>query len=181
MKLFFDLFPVILFFVVFKVWGIFPATTAAMAASVLQVAWSWLRHRRVDPMLWISFGVIIVLGGATLLFHNETFIKWKPTALYWLFAAILLAGDLVFRKNLLKALLREKLKLPDDRIWRRLNLVWAGFFLCLGGLNLFVAYRFSTGAWVNFKLFGTTGLMFAFIVGQVLALSPHLKDDADQA
>ncbi len=178
MKLLFDLFPVILFFLVFKKFGIFPATATAIVASLLQISWTWGRHRKVDPMLWISASVITVFGGATLLLHNKTYIQWKPTVLYWIFAVLLLGADLIFRKNLLKSMLGEKLKLDDDRLWRRLNFAWGVFFLLLGGLNLFVAHHFSMNAWVNFKLFGTTGLMFLFLLAQMPFLAPHLKDDA---
>ncbi|MEW5905066.1 MAG: septation protein A [Pseudomonadota bacterium] len=176
MKLLFDLFPVILFFVVFKLAGVFAATAAAIGATFVQVAWVKYRHGKVDTMLWVSLGIITVFGGATLLLHDETFIKWKPTVLYWFFAATLLGASVLFRKNLMRSLLQEKMKLPDT-VWHRLNLSWSAFFALLGLLNLYVAYNFSTEAWVNFKLFGATGIMLVFILAQAALLAKHVEED----
>ncbi len=176
MKLLFDLFPVILFFIAFKFAGVFAATAAAIGATFAQVAWVKYRHGKVDTMLWVSLGIITVFGGATLLLHDETFIKWKPTILYWFFAAALLFSNILFRKNLLRAMLSEKLSLPD-RVWGNLNLAWSAFFGALGLLNLYVAFSYSTDAWVNFKLFGTTALMLLFILAQSALLAKHVEED----
>ncbi|MGV3654639.1 MAG: septation protein A, partial [Noviherbaspirillum sp.] len=119
--------------------------------------------------------IITVFGGATIYFHNETFIKWKPTVLYWLFGAALVVAQVMFRKNLIRTMMGKQIGLPDP-VWDRLALAWAGFFIAMGVVNLVVAYLFSTAAWVNFKLFGFTGLMFAFVIAQSLMLSKHLKD-----
>lgn len=180
MKLLFDLFPVILFFGTFKFTGdIFLATGIAIAATVAQIGWVWVRHRKVDSMLWISLAVIGIFGGATLLFQNETFIKWKPTVLYWLFALILLAGRIVFKRNLIKAMLQEKLKMPD-LAWNKLNLSWVGFFMLMGILNLYVAYSFSTDTWVNFKLFGGMGLTMVFVLLQGMMLSKYIEEPTEE-
>ena len=178
MKLLFDLFPVILFFAAFKFFGIYVATATAIAATVAQVAWTKWRHGKVDTMLWVSFGIIIVFGGATLLLHDETFIKWKPTILYWVFATALLCSNLLFGKNLMRTLMQEKLTLPV-RVWNRVNLSWSLFFAVLGVLNLYVAFNYSTDSWVNFKLFGTTGLMLVFVVLQGMALSKYIDEDKE--
>jgi intracellular septation protein len=175
MKVLFDLFPVILFFVAFKFSDIYVATAVAIVATFLQIGWVWLRHRKVDTMLWISLGVITVFGGATLLFHNETFIKWKPTVLYWLFAAVLLGGRVFFERNLIKSMLGEKMLMPDIA-WNRMNLSWVAFFTTMGLLNLYVAYSFSTETWVNFKLFGGMGLTFVFVLLQGLMLSKYVEE-----
>lgn len=175
MKFLFDLFPVILFFVAFKVADIYVATGVAMAATIVQILWVWLRHRKVEPMQWISLLIITVFGGATLLLHNETFIKWKPTVLYWLFAVALLASATIWRKNLIRAMMEKQMRLPDA-VWGKLNLAWTGFFTVMGLLNLYVAYMFSTDVWVNFKLFGSMGLMFVFVVAQSLWLSRHMPE-----
>ncbi|HYR05412.1 MAG TPA: septation protein A [Gallionella sp.] len=175
MKLFFDLFPIILFFVAFKFQGIYVATAVAIAATVAQIIWTKWRHGKVDVMLWVSFAIIAVFGGATLLLHDETFIKWKPTVLYWLFSAILLFSNLLFNKNLMRSLLQEKIALPLH-IWRRLNLSWSLFFAVLGFINLYVAFNYSTDAWVNFKLFGFTGLMVVFILAQSVWLSRYVDE-----
>ena len=175
MKLLFDLFPVILFFVAFKFKGIYVATAVAIAATVVQIIWTKLRHGKVDTMLWVSFAIIAVFGGATLLLHDETFIKWKPTVLYWLFSAILLVSNVMFKKNLMRSLLQEKIALPLH-VWHRLNLTWSLFFAALGFINLYVAFSYSTDAWVNFKLFGFTGLIVVFVLGQSAWLSKYVDE-----
>jgi intracellular septation protein len=175
MKVLFDLFPVILFFVAFKFSDIYTATGVAIAATFVQIGWVWFRHRKVDTMLWISLGVITVFGGATLLLHNETFIKWKPTVLYWLFASILLGGRIIFKRNLIKAMLGDKMTMPD-LAWNKMNLSWIGFFTAMGLANLYVAYSFSTDIWVNFKLFGGMGLTFLFVLLQGVMLSKYIEE-----
>ena len=175
MKFLFDLFPVILFFVAFKFADIYIATAVAIVATFLQIGWLWLRRRKVDTMLWVSLGVITVFGGATLLLHDETFIKWKPTVLYWLFAATLLIAEFVFRKNLMKAMMGKQMVLPAV-VWRKLVVSWAAFFTVMGVLNLYVAFNFPTDTWVNFKLFGGMGLMLVFAVLQALMLAKHVDD-----
>jgi len=179
MKLLFDLFPIILFFASFKLFGIFAATATAIAATVLQIVWTKWRHGKVDTMLWISFAIISVFGGATLLLHDETFIKWKPTILYWVFSITLLASNLLLGKNLMRALLHEKLALPV-RVWDHVNLAWSLFFAALGVVNLYVAFNYSTDTWVNFKLFGTTGIMLLFVLLQAMALSKYAEEDKEQ-
>lgn len=173
MKFLFDLFPVILFFVAFKFFGIYIATAVAIVATVAQIAWVCYRHRKIDNIQWVTLGVIVVFGGATLLLHDETFIKWKPTVLYWLFGAALLVAEFGFRKNLIKAMMGKQITLADS-IWRWLLMSWIGFFVMMGVLNLYVAFNFSTDAWVNFKLFGGTGLMLAFVVLQALFLAKYV-------
>jgi len=176
MKFLFDIFPVLLFFLAFKIWGIYPATAVAIGATFVQVGWSWVRHRKVDNMLCASLAIILVFGGATLWLQDETFIKWKPTVLYWLFGSILLGSDLLFRKNLIRAMMEKQLTLPDP-VWRKLNLSWVLFFALMGGANLYVAFNFPTDVWVNFKLFGGIGLMLAFVVAQGLMLSRYIEPE----
>ena len=200
MKFLFDLLPVILFFAAYKFAGAQPeashafathwlgdnialtqapiliATAVTIIATFAQIAIVWVKHRRVDTMLWVSLAIIVVFGGLTLFFHNPTFIKWKPTALYWLFGMVLLGSDLVLKRNLIRKALEAQVALPDV-IWGRLNLAWAGFFIAMGVLNIYVAYTFSEETWVNFKLFGGTGLMFVFVLGQGFYLSRHLEEE----
>ena len=178
MKFLFDLFPVILFFAAFKFFGIFIATGVAMAATVAQIGWVWFRHRKVDGMLWTSLGIITVFGGLTLVLHDETFIKWKPTVLYWALALSLAGSRLFFGKNLIRTLLSEQITLPED-IWSKLNWSWIGFFTFMGFANLAVAFvlGFSTDAWVNFKLFGGMGLMLLFALAQGLLLSKYIDEE----
>lgn len=176
MKLLFDMFPVVLFFVAFKVYDIYVATAVAMGASFAQIGWLWLRGRKVDNMLWVSVGVITVFGGATLALENETFIQWKSTVLYWLFAGALVIASVGFRKNLVRSMMEQQVTLPEE-IWGKLLASWIGFFAAMGVLNLYVAYNFSTDTWVNFKLFGGIGLMLVFVVLQALMLSKFVHED----
>jgi intracellular septation protein len=199
MKLLFDLFPVILFFATFKVseknpemalaWiapllgsavdpkqaPILLATVVVIVATIAQIAWVRFRHGKVDKMLWVSLVLVVVFGGMTLVFQDETFIKWKPTILYWVFAFSLGFAALVLKKNPIKAMLGEQLVLPEP-VWSRVNFSWIAFFLCMGALNLFVAFNFPTDTWVNFKLFGGMGLLFAFVLGQGLVLSKYIEE-----
>lgn len=173
MKFLFDLFPIILFFIAFKAYDIFVATAVAIVATFVQIGWVWLRHRKVDNMMWISLFVIILFGGATLLFQDENFIKWKPTVLYWLFAAVLFISNSFFQKNLIRMMLEKQIKLPQF-VWNKLNLSWIVFFVFMGCINLYVAYGFSVDTWVTFKLFGSTALMLIFVVSQVFMLNKHM-------
>ena len=201
MKLLFDLFPVILFFIAFKYseknpefavdWvgtllggaavdgrqaPILLATIVVIVATIAQIVWVRWRHGKVDKMLWISLGLVVVFGGMTLIFQNENFIKWKPTILYWVFAGSMAFSALFLKKNAIKSMLGEQLELPDP-IWHKLNLAWMGFFLIMGVINLIVAFNFPTDTWVNFKLFGGMGLMFVFILAQGALLSKYIKED----
>ncbi|HSH97687.1 MAG: septation protein A [Methylophilaceae bacterium] len=176
MKFLFDLFPVILFFVVFKFFGIYPATAAAMVATIIQMIWMKLKYGKIEGTLIASGLIIVVFGGATLLLHDENFIKWKPTVLYWVFSVALIVANLVFKKNLIRGLMEKQISLPNN-IWNNLNLAWSLFFLVLGFINLYVAFNYSTDHWVDFKLFGTTTLMFIFIIGQGLILNKYINEE----
>lgn len=199
MKFLFDLLPVILFFASYKfangqpaateyanAWlggniaptqaPILLATAVAIVATVGQILWVWLRHRRVDTMLWVSLAIVGIFGGATLFFHDPVFIKWKPTALYWLFGASLAGSVLLFDRNLIRRMLEAQITLPDP-VWTRLNFAWSLFFLAMGALNLYVAFNFPEAVWVNFKLFGGMGLMLAFAIGQSIYLSRYMEED----
>jgi intracellular septation protein len=176
MKLLIDFFPILLFFVAFKFAGIYVATGVAIVATIAQIAWLRFKTGRVEPMQWVSLGVIVLFGGATIVAQNDTFIKWKPTVLYWLMGGALAAGQLFFRKNLLKTLMGSQLELPDNA-WRVTNWSWIVFFAIMGVVNLWVAFNYDTDTWVNFKLFGGLGLMAIFIVGQALYLGRYIKTE----
>jgi intracellular septation protein len=175
MKLFFDVLPVVLFFVAFKLYDIYVATAVAIGATFVQIGLTWFRHGKVDTMLWVSLAVILVFGGATLVLHDETFIKWKPTVLYWLFALILAIAQAGFGKNLIHSMMAGQVTLPHV-VWSRLNLSWIVFLVFMGLANMYVAYNYSTEAWVNFKLFGGMGLMLLFVLGQGLMLAKYVED-----
>jgi intracellular septation protein len=171
-----DYFPLILFFVAFKLQGIFVATAVAIAASVVQIAYFRWQRGKVAPVHWISFAIIATFGGATLLLHDETFIKWKPTVLYWLFALVLAIGRIGFRKNLIAALLKD-LTLPDP-VWSRLTWAWVGFLLAMGVANLYIAAHFTTDVWVNFKVWGGIGLFMLAAVGTVASVARYLPGES---
>lgn len=175
MKLLFDFFPIVLFFAAYKLEGIYVATGVAIAATLLQVSYLWWRHRRVEGMHLVTLGLIVILGGATLYLHDEQFIKWKPTVINWLFAAVFLFSQFIGDKPVIQRMMAGNIELPQT-IWYRLNLSWALFFLILGAVNLFVVYNFDTDVWVNFKLFGMLGLTVAFALLQAVFLTRYLPD-----
>ena len=209
MKFLFDFIPVLLFFAAYKLTGlnadaaqhfintylsgmisggsvtpeqspIVIATLVGILATMAQIGWIKLRGRKVDGILWLSLGMFVVFGGLTIYLHDEDFIKWKLSIVYWLLAAVLLVSDLVFKKNLMRKSMGEIIELPEQ-IWTRLNLAWIGFFVFMGALNwylAFVLFKGNTDAWVNFKAFGATAIMFVFIVAQTVYLSRHIKDQA---
>lgn len=179
-KFLFDLFPLILFFIAYRFADIYAATAVAVAAAVAQIVYIRLTGKKIEPMHWINFSVIVLFGGATLWLQNDAFIKWKPTVLYWLFGVILLGSQMLFKRNLLQKLLGEKVSLTDKG-WRGLNLSWSLFFLVTGTLNLFVAFSgfFSETTWVNFKVFGLMGLLVVFVIAQSLWLGKHMTETPD--
>ena len=202
MKILFDFLPIALFFGMFKYaeankdWAagvatdwlgfmvsggvvgaaeapVLLATVVVIVATLAQIVWLKASGRKVDAMLWISLALVTVLGSATIYFHSESFIKWKPTVLYWIMGGALLLGQLVFKKNGIKSIMGAQMRLPDAT-WRRVNFSWVAFFAAMGCLNLWVAYNFPTSTWVNFKLFGGMGLMFVFVMAQALYLNKRI-------
>ncbi len=207
MKLLFDFLPIFLFFGTFKFaegrkdWAaqfasehlgfvvsggvvgpneapVLLATVVVIVATLAQVAFLLARGKKVDMMLWVSLGLVTVLGGATIWFHSETFIKWKPSVLYWVMGLAFWVSQALFRKNLLQALIGNQLTLPAG-VWQRLNFAWIAFFAFMGLLNLYVAHSFSTDIWVNFKLFGGIGLMLVFTIAQGVYIGRHMKPEGE--
>ena len=150
------------------------ATVVVILATVLQVLYLKLRGQKIDTMLWVSLGLVTVMGGATIYFHSETFIKWKPSVLYWVMAAAFWLSPILSGRNLLKMMMGEQVELPGF-VWRNLNLAWIGFFSLMGVLNLWIAYSYDTSTWVTFKSFGGMGLMLVFMVAQGIYMSRHMK------
>ena len=207
MKLFFDFLPLILFFGTFKVAEgqaaaaarfatehmgfvvsggvvgpeeapVLLATVVVVFATLLQIGFLLLTRRKVHAMLWVTFGIVTILGAATVWFHNPTFIKWKPSVLYWATALVFWASQTIFGKNLVRSVLAEQVRLPLQ-IWQRLNVAWIAFFAAMGVLNLYVAYNFSTSTWASFKVFGITGVMLIFMVAQGFYVARYVQDDDD--
>lgn len=180
MKFFYDFFPILLFFIAYKIYGIYAATAVAIVASFIQVCFSWLKNRRVENMHIATLILITVLGGATLLFRDETFIKWKPTIVNWLFAVVFLGSQFLSKKTLIQRMMENSFTLSAEYIWIRLNILWVIFFTVMGFINLYVAFNFDTNTWVNFKLFGMMGLTFIFVLGQGLYLSRYIVVEEDE-
>lgn len=182
MKLLFDFFPLLLFFGAFKLYDIYIATAVAIVASFLQVGWFWLKHRRFETIHLVTLGVIGVFGGLTLLLRDDTFIKWKPTIVNWIFAAMMLGSQLFGKKTAIEFMLGSQLDMPE-KIWRNVNLSWVIFFTVLGTINLYVAFFYGldldpatrTDIWVNFKVFGMLGLTLAFSIAQMLFIAKHVE------
>ncbi len=175
MKALNDFLPILLFFIAYKLYDIYTATAVAIAAAIIQAALFYSRHRKLEKMHLVNVGLLTVFGGATLLFHNEAFIMWKPTVLNWLFAVILIGSHFIGKRTIMERLMGQTLTLPQN-IWSKVNISWAIFFAALGTLNIWVAYNFDTDTWVNFKLFGLMGITFLFIIIQGLYLSRYMND-----
>ncbi len=176
MKFLFDFFPVLLFFVAFKLYDIFTATAVAIAASFIQVGLYWIKNRRFESMHLVTLGIIVIFGGATLLLRDEVFIKWKPTVLNWLFAVAFTGSHFIGKKPIVQRMMASAITLPST-IWYRLNLLWIIFFTVIGFINLYVAFHFDTATWVDFKVFGILGLTLAFVVIQSFFIARYIKPD----
>ncbi|MDH3309243.1 MAG: septation protein A [Gammaproteobacteria bacterium] len=182
MKFLYDLFPLLLFFAAFKLYDIYIATAVAIVASFLQVGLFWVKHRRFETMHMVTLGVIAVFGGMTLLLHDDTFIKWKPTLVYWILSALVLASQWFGKKTVIERMMSSQIALPET-IWKRLNLSWGVFFAVLGAINLYVAFYYALDLdaatrqeiWVNFKVFGLLGITLVFVVVQAFFMARHMQ------
>ena len=179
MQLLFDFFPVIAFFVAYKLADIYVATGVIIAAVIIQVAVQWFRHRKVSPMTLISGALVLIFGTITLLVHDKTFIQWKPTVLNWLFGAGFLVSQFFGEQPVIQRLMGANLTL-ERPVWIKLNLMWVAFFFVMGALNLYVAFSFEESTWVNFKLFGMLGLTMVFALLQGVWLSSKMPADEAQ-
>jgi intracellular septation protein len=183
MKFLYDLLPLLLFFAAFRLYDIYVATVVAVVASIVQVGLYWLKHRRFEMMHLVTLGVLVVFGGLTVLLRDDTFIKWKPTLVYWIIGVAFLASHWIGKKPLAERLLGSQIDLPG-KVWARQNMSWAVFFLATGALNLYVAFYYRPeldetarqAIWVNFKVFGLMGLTLAFTLAQGIYLARYLND-----
>lgn len=180
MQLLFDFFPVIAFFIAYKLTDIYVATAVIIGAVLLQTTVQWVRHKKVSSMALISAALVLVFGGLTLAIHDKAFIQWKVTVVNWLFAIGFVVSQFVGEKPLIERMLGENVEL-ERGLWRKLNLAWAGFFLVVGALNLYVAYNFAEDIWVNFKLFGVIGLTLLFALGQGLWIAAKVPADSSES
>lgn len=179
MKMMFDFLPVLLFFLVYKMIDIYAATAVLIGACALQTIGHRLFKGHFEKSHLITLLLVVLFGGLTLYLQDETFIKWKPTAINWLFAIMFIGSQFIGEKTIIERMMGSNLTLPSS-VWTRLNLAWATFFIALGALNIYVAFAFDTDTWVNFKLFGLMGLTFIFIIGQSIYLLPHLKEHEEE-
>lgn len=179
MKQLLDFFPLLVFFGFYQYSkSIVTATAALIVATVIQVSYLWLRHRKVEKTQLITLVVVLVFGGLTVALHDDTFIKWKPTIINWLLAIVLLGSQWFAGKNIIRGMLEKEINLPKP-VWSHLNLAWALFFVLSGILNLYVAFSFSEPVWVKFKVFGLFGLTILFAILQVAYLSRYFKHETD--
>ena len=176
MKFLYDFFPILLFFVAYKLGDIYIATGVAIAAAAVQTGAFWIRHRRFETMHLVTFGLLLFFGGLTLLLRDPVFIKWKPSVINWLFAAVFLGSHWIGKKPAVERMMGHAIQVPSA-VWLRLSWMWIIFFISVGLLNLYVAYTFSEETWVNFKLFGMLGITLAFVIAQSFYLGRYIIDE----
>ncbi|VAW74508.1 Intracellular septation protein IspA [hydrothermal vent metagenome] len=176
MKILYDFFPILLFFIAYKLGDIYIATAVAIAAAAVQTLAFWIRHRRFEKMHLITFGLLLFFGGLTLLLRDPVFIKWKPSVVNWLFAVVFLGSHWVGEKPIVERMMRHAIQAPPP-VWLRLSWMWITFFISIGLLNLYVAYTYSEETWVNFKLFGMLGITFAFVIAQGFYLGRYMIEE----
>ncbi len=179
MQLFIEYFPLLVFFIINSIAGIYWATGSLIVAAFVQIFYYKFKKEKIPAKQWIIFSLIVVFGGLTIYLQNDAFLKWKVTIINAFFAAALLVSNTLFKKNIIKEFLSESLSLPEN-IWSRLNLAWALFFLFCSGLNYYIAFNYALDTWINFKVFGLTGLMFIFSITSILFLYKYLPIEEDE-
>ncbi|OQK18032.1 septation protein A [Methyloprofundus sedimenti] len=179
-KLLFDFFPIVLFFIAYKTYDLFVATAVVIAATFVQVGYNWFRHRKVETMQWVTLGLMVVMGGATLYLQDEQFIKWKLTIIEWLFGIVILGSHFIGKKTIIEKMMGGNIELPN-KIWSILNFVWALFFISVGCINIYVMFNYDTETWVEFKTFGVPALMSVFILLQVIFMYRFMPDTESES
>ncbi|MCK5191794.1 MAG: septation protein A [Methylococcales bacterium] len=175
MKQLFEFIPIILFFIAFKLYDIYVATAVVIVATLIQVAITWFKYKKVETMQWITLGLILVMGGATLYLQDEQFIKWKLTIIEWLFGLAFLGSQFFGKKPFVERMMGASLELPSP-VWKKLNLMWATFFISVGFINIYVMQNYTTDEWVTFKTFGVPGLMIIFIILQMFFIYKYIPE-----
>lgn len=176
MQLLFDFFPIIVFFAVFKMYGMYWATAAIMVAMAIQIAVQWIRTKAISKMLLISGVLVGVFGGITLALRDPIFIQWKPTVINALFAIVFLGSQFIGRQTIIERIMGHAIQLPG-RMWTQLNAIWIANFAVLAVANLYVVYNFSEEIWVDFKVFGTLGLTLITAVGQAVWIAMNTSGE----
>jgi len=177
-KILFDFFPIVLFFIAYKNYDLYVATAVVIGATFVQVAYSWFKLRKVETMQWVTLGLMVVMGGATLYLQDEQFIKWKLTIIEWLFGAVLLGSQFIGKKTIMEKMMGANLELPK-KAWSILNAAWGLFFISVGAINIYVMFNYDTETWVDFKTFGVPALMAVFILLQLVFLYKYMPEPAD--
>lgn len=170
-----DFIPVVIFFVTYKLSDIYIATAAAMAASTMQILFMWFTQKKLEKTPCITLGALLVLGGATLLFHDESFIKWKPTVIYLVISGFVLGKRYWSRQSAAEQLMGDKVLLPASR-WRMIDQITVVFFIAMAVLNWWVAFSFDTTTWVHFKLFGVLALTLLYCIGLSCYIAKHAEE-----
>ncbi len=180
MQLLFDFFPVIAFFVAYKLTDIYVATAVIIVAVLVQTLVQWIRHRKVSSMALISAALVLVFGGLTLAIHDEMFIKWKVTVVNWLFAAGFLLSHFIGERPIIERMLSGNVAL-ERPLWLKLSWMWIAFFTIIGAVNLYITYNFSTDVWAAFKLYGMIGLTLLFAVLQGAWIASKIPADSSDS
>ena len=206
MKAFFDFFPVLLFFLVFKFYeslpvgvieavnqlpyinltpgnskdAIFMATLVIIFATVIQNALHWIVYRRLEKMHLISLGILLIFGTLTVILKNPDYIAWKVTIFNWIFAAVIIGSYFIGEKTLIERMMSHAISVPKQ-IWNKVNFAWGAFFIAIGVINLVVYEIYAKqqnnlDAWVNFKMFGVLGLTIVFMIGQGIYISRYAEE-----
>lgn len=175
MKFLHDLFPVILFFIAYKMYDFYVATAVIIVATIAQVSYGWIRHHKVEKMHLITLVLVLIFGGLTLYLKDPLFLKWKPTVVNWLFAVVFIGSHFIGKSTLVERMMSKSVALPSP-IWFRLNIAWSLFFISMGIVNLYVAFNYAEETWVNFKLFGMMGLTFLFVILQAFYLARFISE-----
>lgn len=176
MKAWLDFLPLVLFFVAYKVAGVYTAAAVLMVSVTLLYAFIWWQERRLQTSQWITLVATVVLGSLTLVMHDEAFLQWKAPAVNVLLALIFAGSAFIGEKPLIERLMGQALQLSRSK-WQQLNSAWVIFFLLCAAANAYVVLYHSEW-WVDFKLFGSLGMTFAFIIAQGIWLTRQgaLKD-----
>ena len=179
MKFLFDFFPIIVFYIGYKMYDIYYATAFAIAATFIQISLYWLKTRRFEKMHLITMALITILGGATIYFHDPAFIQWKVSVVNWLFGLVIIGSHYIGKKPLIERMMDHAISM-EAGIWKRLNAAWGLFFVGMGFLNLYVMFNFDEATWVDFKVYGLLGLTVAFVIIQSIYLAKHIQEDENE-
>lgn len=179
MQLLFDFLPIIVFFAVFKIYGMYAATAAIIVVMAIQIAAQWIRKRTVNKMLLVSGLLVAIFGGATLALRDPIFIQWKPTIVYALFALAFLGSHFIGKQTLVERIMGHAIQLPKP-MWSQLSAIWIANFAILAVANIYVVYNFDEATWVNFKLFGTLGMTLITAIGQAVWIAMNAPEQQQE-